>query len=153
MGKCSKNIATKPQNHGFEKMRCRGHSTKWCLLARLQEHKTPPPKLKKSPGQKQKTSIQTHKKPRPKTKNLHSNPQKAQAKNKKLTQTHKKASLPPRPKPHHFMNCERAVRHCRAALSQFGGVGGLVPPQKNKKLMGTGPPTKKAKLVNCCQSW
>ena len=42
-----------------------------------------------------------------------------------------KASLSRRPKPHHLMNCERAVRRCRAALSQFGGCGGTGPPTKS----------------------
>ena len=46
------------------------------------------------------------------------------------TQAHKKASLLQRPKPHHLMNCERAVRHRRAALSQFGGRGGTSSPHK-----------------------
>ena len=56
----------------------------------------------------------------------------------------KKPSLKPtkspgqtqRPKPHHLMNCERAVRHRRAALSQFGGGwGDFVPPQKKTKAL------------------
>ena len=33
-------------------------------------------------------------------------------------------------KPHKPMNCERAVRHRRTALSQFGGRGGTGPPTK-----------------------
>ena len=37
------------------------------------------------------------------------------------------------PKPHHLMNCERAVRHRRAALSQFGGRGGAGPPTQKKR--------------------
>ena len=53
-----------------------------------------------------------------------------------------KASLSRRPKSHHLMNCERAVRRCRAALSQFGGGGG-----------GTGPPTKKQKPNRSVAGW
>ena len=45
-------------------------------------------------------------------------------------------------KPHKPMNCERAVRHRRTALSQFGGRGGTGPPTK-KMRGGTGSPTKK----------
>ena len=55
-------------------------------------------------------------------------------KQKALTQTHKKASLSQRPKPHHLMNCERAVRHRRTALSQFGGRGGTSSPHKKNYL-------------------
>ena len=53
-------------------------------------------------------------------------------KQKALTKTHKKASLSQRPKPHHLMNCDRAVRHRRATLSQFGGVWGDWSPHKKK---------------------
>ena len=38
-------------------------------------------------------------------------------------------------KPHKPMNCERAVRHRRTALSQFGGAWGDWSP--HKKLLGT----------------
>ena len=51
----------------------------------------------------------------------------------KKHQTHKKASPLQRPKPHHLMNCERAVRQRRAALSQFGGRGGTLSPPTHKK--------------------
>ena len=129
MGKCSKNIATKPQNHGFEKMRCRGHSTKWCLLARLQEHKTPPPKLKKSPGQKQKTSTQTHKKPRPKTK-THQNPQKG------FTSTTPQAS------PLHEWRKGRAALP-RGPFAIRGGWGDWSPHKKIKNLWGLVSPQKR----------
>ena len=63
-------------------------------------------------------------------------------KQKGLTQTHKKASLSQRPKPHHLMKCERAARHRRVALSHFGGCG------------GTGPPTQKEPYpMVCAMRW
>ena len=64
-------------------------------------------------------------------------------KQKALTQTHRMVPLPPRPKPHHLMKCERAARHCRVALSHFGGGGGTGPPTKKTKNMGDWSPHKK----------
>ena len=61
----------------------------------------------------------------------------ASQKTKKLTKPHKKAPPLQRPKPHHLMNCERAVRHRRAALSQFGGRGGTGPPPKKLKTLSS----------------
>ena len=52
---------------------------------------------------------------------------------KNSTKAYKKASLSPRPKPHHLMKCERAVRHRRMALSHFGGRGGTSSPHTQKK--------------------
>ena len=54
-------------------------------------------------------------------------------KNKKPTPKPTKGSGKTRKaKPHHLMNCERAVRHRRATLSQFGGGGGTSSPHKKK---------------------
>ena len=63
-------------------------------------------------------------------------------KQKALTQTHKKASLSQRPKPHHLMKCERAARHRRVALSHFGGRGGTSSPH-----------TKKTYPMVCAMRW
>ena len=43
-----------------------------------------------------------------------------------------------RPKALTLMNCERAVRRRRAALSQFGGRGGTGPPTHKKKSLSMG---------------
>ena len=62
---------------------------------------------------------------------------------------HKKASLPKRPKPITLMNCERAARHRRTALSQFGGRGGTGPPTKKtrRQAWGDWSPHKKNKKI------
>ena len=72
---------------------------------------------------------------------------------KALTQTHKKASLLQRPKPHHLMNCERAVRQRRAALSQFGGRGGTLSPptQKNYSQYAMLSPSLSSPYVQVCE--
>ena len=56
-------------------------------------------------------------------------------KQKALTQTHKKASPPQRPKPHHLMKCEKGTWRSHVPFSHFGGCGGgFVPPQKKTNL-------------------
>ena len=49
-------------------------------------------------------------------------------KQKALTKTHNTPSQTQRPKPHHLMNCERAVRPFRNSV----GVGDFVPPHTKK---------------------
>ena len=115
-------------------------------------HSTLPPSPNREGGgfvgcmlhKKQKALTKTHKKTRAKHKKNSSKPaltpgpspmgRGGHASQKTFTKAHKKAPLPQRPKPHHLMNCERAVRHRRTALSQFGGCGGTSSPHKKNYL-------------------
>ena len=54
-------------------------------------------------------------------------------KQKALTQTHKKASPPQRPKPHHLMKCEKGTWRSHVPFSHFGGCGGTSSPHKKKQ--------------------
>ena len=68
------------------------------------------------------------------TQKARTNPTKSPKPNTKAPPKPTKASRqPPRPKPHHLMKSERAARHCRVALSLFGGRGGTSSPPHSKK--------------------
>lgn len=54
-------------------------------------------------------------------------------KQKGLTQTHRKVPLPPRPKPHHLMKCEKGAWRSHVPFSHFGGRGGTGPPTKKNE--------------------
>ena len=121
-----------------------------------QTHKRPRPNTKRPHQNPQKAQAkhekphQTHQKARPNTTHQASPPHEMRPLGRisggvgglvppqKTPKPTKRPGKTRHTKPHKPMNCERAVRHRRAALSQFGGRGGTGPPTKKNA-----SPTKK----------